>query len=183
MKKALLVFTVVLSASLCAVAGPPLATTYSYTFDGYCDGVQVTVTNYDGTGLVGPKGVPQVLIGGYHDFTSACGLFYDGTVVGTVHALGMNVPPHYGTTGKVFDLADNGADASGYPSPNFSGVQLEFILDPAANNWALYAGFLGDTSEGTYLLNYGTMTPGATSPTKLGKANSGKTSFGRFKTK
>ena len=184
MKKAVLVLTVVLSLSFLAFAKGPLSNTYSYSFDGYCDGVQVTVTNYDGTGSVGPKGVPQVLIGGYHDFTSACGLFFDGTVVGMVHNLGMNIPPHYGTSGKVFDLADNSADATGYPSPNFSGVQLQFVLDPDANNWAIYAGFLGDTSEGTYLLNYGTMTPGSTSPPSAkAAAVKGHTTFGRFKTK
>jgi hypothetical protein len=137
------------------------------------------VTNFDQTGAVGPKGVPQVLIGGFHDFTSLCGLFFNGTVVGLVHSLPTHIPPHNGTLGKVFDLADNGADATGFPSPNFSGVQLQFILDPDANNWALYGGFLGDPSEGTYLLNFGTMTPGA--PARAGQNYTGKTSFGRFK--
>jgi hypothetical protein len=180
MKKTMLVLAVMLAVSLSAFGAGPKSTSYTYTFDTYCDGVGITVTNFDGTGSVGPKGVPQVLIGGFHDFTTACGLFYDGTVVGTVHSLAMNIPPHYGTTGKVFDLADNGADATGYPSPNFSGVQLEFILDPSLNNWAIYAGFLGDPSQGTYLLNFGTMTPGATSHKQAGAP---KTSFGRFKTK
>jgi hypothetical protein len=168
-----------LALSLSAFAGAK-STSYTYSFDTYCDGVGITVTNFDGTGSVGPNGVPQVLIGGFHDFTTACGLFYNGTVVGLVHSLPMNVPPHYATTGKVFDLADNGADATGYPSPNFSGVQLEFILDPSLNNWAIYAGFLGDASQGTYLLNFGTMTPGVTSHKQAGAP---KTSFGRFKTK
>ena len=44
----------------------------------------------------------------------------------------------------------------------------------------LYAAFLGDSSQGTYLLNFGTMTPGATSHKS---ASGNKTSFGRFRTK
>jgi len=179
MKNMLLSLTVVLVFSLTAFAGPK-STSYAFTFDGYCDGVGITVTNFDGTGSVGPSGVPQVLIGGFHDFVTACGLFYNGTVLGTVHNLGINIPPHYGTTGKVFDLADNGFDATGFPSPNFSGLQAEFILDPTLNNWALYAAFLGDSAEGTYLLNFGTMTPGATSHKQAGTP---KTSLGHFQTK
>ncbi len=182
MKKTLVVFTAVLALSVLSFAAVPKSTSYSYSFDGYCDGVGITVTNFDGTGLVGPKGVPQVLIGGFHDFTTACsGLLYNGTVVGLVHGLARNIPPHYGVSGPVFDLADNGADATGFPSPNFSGVQLEFVLDPVANQWAIYAGFLGEPSQGTYLLNFGTMTPGVTSSKGQGSAK--PTSFGRFKTK
>lgn len=180
MKKTLFVLTVILALSLFGFAAPK-STSYTYSFDTYCDGVGITVTNYDGTGQVGPQGVPQNLIGGFHDFTSACGLFYDGTVVGTAHGLAMNIPPHYGTPGRVFDLADNSADATGFPSPNFSGVQLEFILDPDANQWAIYAGFLGDSSQGTYLLNAGTMTPGVTS--SKGRSSTKQTSFGRFRTR
>jgi hypothetical protein len=179
MKKTLFVLTMVLALSLFGFAATPKATSYSYTFDGYCDGAAITVTNFDGTGQVGPKGVPQVLIGGIHELVIGCGFFFDGTVLGTVHNLAMNIPPHYGTTGKVFDLADNAADATGFPSPNFSGVQLEFILDPTANQWALYEAFLGDPSQGTYLGNFGTMTPGVVAPKGSGTAK--PTSFGRFK--
>jgi hypothetical protein len=179
MKKTLFVLTMVLAFSLFGFAKGPVATSYSFSFDGFCDGVGITVTNFDGTGQVGPKGVGQVLIGGFHDFVTACGLFFNGTVLGQVHNLGMNIPPHFGTTGKVFDLADNGADATGFPAPNFSGVQLEFILDPTLNNWALYAAFLNDPSQGTYLFNLGTMTPGVTA--SQGSGANKPTSFGRFK--
>lgn len=179
MKKTLLVLLAVLAISLTSYAKGPLATSYSYAFDGFCDGVGLLVTNFDGTGTVGPNGVPQVLIGGFHDFKSACGgLLYNGTIVGLVHNLAMNIPPHYGTTGKVFDLADNGADATGFPSPNFTGIQLQYLIDPTTNQWALYVGFLDDPSEGTYLVNFGTVTPGITAHQAPG-AN--KTSLGQFK--
>lgn len=177
MKRMLQVLAIVLVFSMASMAAAK-SSTYTYWFDTYCDGVQITVTNFDQTGQVGPTGVPQILIGGYHDFVTACGLFYNGTVVGMVHNLAANVPPHFGTAGKVFDLADNSADATGFPSPNFTGTQLQFVLDPTANTWAIYGGFLGDPSEGTYLFNLGTMTA-ASAPAQKGAA--GHTTFGRFK--
>jgi hypothetical protein len=175
MKKMLPVLVAVLALSLSALAAPK-ATVYDYSFDGYCDGIEFTVSNdFD---VIGP-GYPQVFIGGFHDLTTACGLLYDGTVVGMVHGLGASVPPHNGAAGKVFDLADNAADAQGFPSPNFSGIQLQLILDPTANTWAFYGCFgFGDQTD--YLFNFGTMTPGPPAKARP-KPGTGKTTMGTFK--
>jgi hypothetical protein len=175
MKKMFPVLLAVLALSLSVFAAPK-STVYDYSFDTYCDGVEITVSNNYAT--LGP-GYPQVFIGGFHDLTTACGLFYNGTVVGLVHGLGATVPPHNGASGKVFDLADNAADAQGFPSPNFSGIQIQFVLDPTANTWAVY-GCFGFGDENDFLLNFGTMTPGPTKPAHP-TPGTGKTTIGTFK--
>jgi hypothetical protein len=173
MKKLLLVLSVVLALSLASFAAQK-STTYDYTFSGYCDGVELVVSN--NYNLLGP-GYPQVFIGGYHELVNACGFRFDGTDVGLVHPLQKQVPPHYGTPGAVLDVADNALDATGGPFGAFTGGQAEFVLDTVGMNWAIYASFFGDSTN--YLLNFGTLTPGL--PAHVKNPQNPKTSFGSFK--
>jgi|SRR5271165_707262 len=175
MKKMLLVLSVILALSLASFAKQK-STTYDYSFTGYCDGVELVVTNnyYN----LGP-GYPQVFIGGYHELVNGCGFLFDGTVVGLAHLLGKNVPPHFGTGGVVLDVADNTLDATGGQFGAFTGAQAQFVVDTVGGNWAVYAAFYGD--ENDYLLNYGTLTPGLPAHLQGANPKTAKTTFGTYK--
>jgi len=168
----------VLSVSLTASAAQK-TTVYDFTFTGYCDGIELVVTNnFD---LFGP-GFPQVFIGGFHELINQCGFRYNGTDVGFVHFLSAKVPPHAGVGGPVLDASDNIFDATtNFPFGGFTGAQAEYVLDTVGGTWALYGAFFGDETD--FLLNAGTLTPGLPAKVNGGGPNLAKTTIGSVKLK
>lgn len=138
MKKMLMVVTLLMVSSLFAGAK-----NYNFTFDGFCDGMELILQSGANQGIGGPA----VFLSGTHDF-SACGL-PNTDVGGFVHSLNTQIPPFATPVGDVGDPTE----ALFYALP----YNLEYLVTKPPCTWAGYV------SLGSYNLffNGGTCTVGA----------------------
>lgn len=135
MKKMLFVVTLLMVSSLFAGAK-----NYNFTFDGYCDGMELILQSGANQGIGGPA----VFLSGTHDF-SACGLS-NSFVGGFVHSLSKQIPPFASPVGDVGDPFLGSAYGIPY--------NLEYVVTKPPCNWALFE------SVGSYnfYINGGTCT-------------------------
>jgi hypothetical protein len=154
MKKMLLVLCAVMVCSLLASAQIS-PTVYNRTFVGYCNGVHAVLQKLASSG----EGSSKVFVGGYDDILDACGYPYNSPIVGQKHGIGSTVPPHFGSTGTVLDIADGLEDAV---AGTYTGIQIEYLLNVTNN---VFAGYYGNTSDIDYWYLYDSMANGLPSKT------------------
>jgi hypothetical protein len=137
MKRMLLVAAVLLVTSL-AFAAPP--TTYNFTFNGFCDGMSLTLgTGAQMSNVPGPK----IFVAGVHN---GCSSFYSS---GFKHGTSTLIPP-YKT--PVLDVADGEGNT----------LSTQYLVQPTPSCvWANYYNF-----DGVHNYNYlsGSCTLGAVAP-------------------